>query len=75
MRSVRSATCTLVFPVSRSLTPNLAAISRFLSVVNIIGGGYGSKDSNVGKDFTRQLDVAAHLLDQLLDGGEAPLAA
>src|ERR1700741_5319281 len=38
MRSVSSAICTFVEPVSCSEAPNLAASSRFLSVVIVIGG-------------------------------------
>ncbi len=39
MRSVSSAIWTLVEPVSRSLEPNFAAISRFRSVVIVATSG------------------------------------
>ena len=82
MRSVRSATWTLVLPVSRSLAPNLAAISRFRSVVSVIGGATvadalgartrsateaGVRLRQPAAHIARAGDVAVHLLDQRLD--------
>src|SRR4051812_11766386 len=79
MRSVSSATCTLVEPVSCSPAPNWAAISRLRSVVIAVIGGHtvaercGRRTSSQS-DLARLRDVAMHLLDQRLRRVKAPLA-
>ena len=81
MRSVSSAIWTLVLPVSCSLEPNLAAISRLRSVVSGHGGATVADGRRLSVQTRRRrsraclLDVAVHLLDQRLGVVEAPLAA
>src|SRR6195256_854702 len=81
MRSVSSAIWTLVEPVSCSLAPNLAAISRLRSLVIAVIGAERLADSRLFSarmrrdELARARDVAVHLLDERLGAVEAPLAA
>src|SRR5436190_7030623 len=85
MRSVSSATCTLVEPVSFSLDPKRAAISRLRSlVIAVMSAATVAEPSRrqassgglaCGKRLARALDVAVHLGDERLRAGKAPLAA
>src|SRR5665213_2832609 len=82
MRSVSSATWTLVEPMSCSLEPNFPAISRLRSVVIAAIGGHGSRRParsihlrDALSDLACALHVAVHLLDQRLGRLETALAA
>src|SRR3954468_21768906 len=74
MRAVSSATWTRVLPVSFSFWPNCETISRLRSWVRLMRrvrlAALGSPDERAGG-----LDVAAHLLDERVHGGNAALAA
>src|SRR5947207_785134 len=85
MRSVSSAICTLVEPVSFPLDPKCDAISRLRSLVIAAMSAdtvaeppcrQASSGRLVGgKRLARALDVALHLGDERLGGVKAPLAA
>src|SRR3989449_8758339 len=70
MRSVSSAIWTFVEPVSFSLAPNLAAISRLRSLVIALIGAERLADGRLtsgrvrGDKLARALDVPAHLLHE-----------
>src|SRR2546427_1522761 len=81
MRSVSSAIWTFVEPVSFSLAPNLAAISRLRSLVIALIGAERLADGRLtsgrvrGDKLARALDVPAHLLHERVGAVEATLAA
>src|SRR4030081_2179810 len=72
MRSVSSATCTSVFPVSVGLSPNRSVSSRLRSWVIAIG--LVRLAGRLPAQLARLLDVQAHLLDQRLRRVEPALA-
>src|SRR5579884_1305106 len=70
IRSVMSATCTSVRPVSASLPPNCWTSSCFLSLVSVM------RTMRLATAYLPGLrDVALHLLDQGLDALEPALPA
>src|SRR4051794_6451786 len=71
MRSVSSATCTRVLPVSCAFAPNCATISDLRSWVRAMRRG-SLAAVEVPADV---VDVAVHLRDEGLDRGEAPFPA
>src|SRR4051812_40610688 len=73
MRWVSRAIWTRVLPVSCSFSPNLATISRVCSVLSVVMRRRRIQGS--GRDGPGLLDIAAHLLDEVVDAREAPLAA
>src|SRR2546425_8540850 len=77
MRSVSSAICTFVAPVSFSLAPKAAAISRLRSLVMAAMGADTLADAPLpsGGQLPRALHVAVHLRDQRRGAVEAALAA
>src|SRR3954447_24977371 len=79
MRSVSSATCTSVVPVSPSPWPNLATISCLRSAVTLMRRRKLAEDLGstrvASADLPGLLDVRGDLLGQRLDGGEELLAA
>src|ERR1700740_246199 len=81
MRSVSSATWTLVEPVSRSPEPNFAAISRLRSLVIAAIGADTLADprrpsrASRAEQFARALHVSLHLRRQRGGAVEAALAA
>src|SRR5689334_3093317 len=80
IRSVSRATWTSAEPVSPSARPYLPISSPFFSLVRLIlkkapCSGRRSRPLEASTDALGVLDVDAHLGDQLLDAGEAPLTA
>src|SRR3954447_11335253 len=73
MRSVSSATWTRVLPVSWAFSPNLATISDLRSWVRVMRRA--SVAVSLREELPYGLDVGAHLADQVVDAGEATLAA
>src|SRR5437899_2993259 len=70
MRAVSSATWTRVLPVSCGVSPNCVTSSDLRSWVN------GMRPANLAVEvLADRAHVAVHLLDERLDGREAPLAA
>src|SRR3954467_4176660 len=80
IRSVSRAIWTSAEPVSPSARPNLPISSFFFSLVRLISkkepcSWRRSRPLEASTDALRVLDIEAHLGDQLLDAGEALLAA